>query len=74
MLICKKIYVQVEKMVESKSCSVGRKAWRQRKGLFDLSGVIGTNCRNLEVLDAEEDSEMTATDHGLAFLVEILLS
>lgn len=33
-----------------------------------LLGVIGTNCKNLEVLDAEEDSEMMTTDHGLAFL------
>ncbi len=39
---------------------------------FLFSGVIGTNCHNLEVLDAEEDSEMTATDHGLAFLVKYI--
>ena len=30
-----------------------------------LLAVIGTNCKNLEVLDAEEDSEMMTTDHGL---------
>ena len=30
--------------------------------------VIGTNCKSLEVLDAEEDSEMMTTDHGLSFL------
>ena len=33
-----------------------------------LLAVIGANCVNLEVLDAEEDSEMMTTDHGLAFL------
>ena len=33
-----------------------------------LLAVIGINCRNLEVLDAEEDSEMMTTDHGLSFL------
>lgn len=33
-----------------------------------LLGVIGTNCKHLEVLDAEEDAEMLTTDHGLAFL------
>ena len=33
-----------------------------------LLAVIGANCKNLEVLDAEEDSEMMTTDHGLAFL------
>lgn len=33
-----------------------------------LLAVIGTSCKNLEVLDAEEDSEMMTTDHGLAFL------
>ena len=33
-----------------------------------LLGVLGANCKNLRVLDAEEDSEMTVTDHGLAFL------
>ena len=33
-----------------------------------LLAVIGTNCKNLEVLDAEEDSEMMTTDHGLSFL------
>ena len=26
------------------------------------------NCKSLEVLDAEEDSEMMTTDHGLSFL------
>ena len=33
-----------------------------------LLAVIGTNCKSLEVLDAEEDSEMMTTDHGLSFL------
>ena len=33
-----------------------------------LLAVIGINCKSLEVLDAEEDSEMMTTDHGLAFL------
>ena len=33
-----------------------------------LLAVIGANCKSLEVLDAEEDSEMMTTDHGLAFL------
>lgn len=34
-----------------------------------LLAVVGANCKQLCVLDAEEDSEMTITDHGLAFLV-----
>lgn len=33
-----------------------------------LLAVLATSCRNLRVFDAEEDSEMTITDHGLAFL------
>jgi len=33
-----------------------------------LLAVLATSCPQLKVFDAEEDSEMSITDHGLAFL------